>query len=101
MHNQLHKVNFDYSSTEMSPSQIKYWAHFFKGDPIIGDYIENQSKKNVLLSRELMDQPVCKSCEKFCFFDKDGHSVCPTCGDRFKETESHSFITHIKEGYYR
>jgi hypothetical protein len=97
---QLTKVRYDKSTTKLDPKEENYWMHFLQGDPIIGDYIKSQMRHNPQMRREILNQPVCPKCEKFCFYHKGG-AQCPTCGTWTPENSTHKAKIHLAGGYYR
>lgn len=97
---QLTKVRYDKSTTTMDHSEEKYWMHFLQGDPLIGNYIRSQMRHNPQMRKELMNQPVCPKCEKFCFYHKGG-AQCPTCGHWTPENSTHKVKIHLAGGHYK
>lgn len=97
---QLTKVRYDKRTTNMDHKEEQYWLHFLQGDRLVGDYIKSQMRHNPQLRREILNQPVCKKCEKFCFFHKGG-AQCPTCGTWTPEGQTHKVKIHLAEGHFR
>lgn len=97
---QLTKVRYDKSTTTLSPDEEMYWLHFLKGDPIVGSYIRSQMRENPNIRRDLMNQPVCPKCERFCFYHKGG-AQCPTCGTWTPEANTHKAKIHLAQGFYK
>lgn len=93
-------VRHDKRTTFMDPKEELYFLHFLQNDPIVGDFIRSQMAKNPTFRREILKQPVCPKCEKFCFFDKNGTAMCPKHG-RVPMENTHSLKSHIRDGYYR
>lgn len=96
----LHKVRYDKSTTTLDQQEEKYWLHFLSRDPLVGDYIRSQIRHNPQLRREILNQPVCPSCEGFLFYDKNDTAMCPKHG-RVAIDKTHKVKVHLAEGYYR
>lgn len=97
----IQKVRYDKRTTNFTPEEERYWMHFLQGDRLIGDYIKSQIRLNPTLRREILNQPVCTRCEKFCFFDKDGTAICPTCGTKGSANKTNTVKIHLTGGHYR
>lgn len=101
--NHIAAVKFDKSTTNFDPKEELYWIHFLSRDNkehTVRDYINSQIRKNPMLRRELLNQPVCPRCEGFTFFHKGG-AMCPSCGLWTPENQTHSVKTHLREGWYK
>lgn len=97
----IQKVRYDKRTTTFTPEEERYWMHFLQGDPLIGDYIKSQIRHNPQLRREILNQPVCPRCEKFCFYDKNGTAQCVTCGTNVSASKTNRVKIHLAEGHYR
>lgn len=93
------RVRYNKDTTVMTPKEERYWYHFLKGDPIIGDFIKKQAMLNPQMRRDVLNQPICPKCEKFAFHHKEGVQ-CPTCG-HWEPTKTHKVKEHIKGGHYK
>jgi hypothetical protein len=96
----LAKVRYDNRTTSMTQDEQKYWMHFLQGDPLVGDYIRSQMRHDPNYRRQVMNQPVCPSCEKFMFYDKDGTATCMTHGTVAID-KTHKVKIHLAEGHFR
>lgn len=96
----LAKVRYDKRTTNFDPEEERYWMHFLKGDPMIGDHIRSQMRQNPTFRRELFNQHICERCEKFTFFHKGG-VMCPSCGHFSPEGKTHKVKIHLAGGHFR
>lgn len=96
----LHTVRMDKKTAFLNPKEEQYWMHFLSRDPLVGDYIRSQLQHNPKLRREVLNQPVCPSCEGFMFFHGEG-AQCSACGTFVREGRNHTLKKHVREGHYR
>ncbi|MNV28565.1 hypothetical protein D3C71_1197600 [compost metagenome] len=87
-----------HSSREMSAAEEKAWLHFFSGDPMFRDFVNNQARAGEDPFARVNSQPICLKCERPGFFHMQG-MACNHCG--YVGPIQVTANAYLKEGWWK